>query len=96
MKRREYSLDLTVNRKRITKVVVDPHYEEKHSSSIDDEIILRLVQMLDGKFVEPDVEDPPFNYFSQDQIGLNGKFYKLIWLLEENESYIGVINAYRR
>lgn len=52
--------------------------------------------MLDGKFVEPDVEYPPFNYFSQDQIGLNGKFYKLIWLLEENESYIGVINAYRR
>lgn len=96
MKRREYHLDLTVNRKRITRVIVDPHYEEKHSSSIDDEIILGLVQMLDRKLIEPDVEDPPFNYFSQDHIELNGKFYKLIWLLEENESYIGVINAYRR
>jgi hypothetical protein len=44
----------------------------------------------------PDEESPPFFYFSTDKIELNGKFYKLVWLLEEDQIYIGVVNAYRR
>ncbi|MBX9766864.1 MAG: hypothetical protein K2X47_06295, partial [Bdellovibrionales bacterium] len=80
----------------ITKVIVDPHYEEKHARSISDEVVLALVKSLDGQRFEPDDEDPPYSYFVTDRIKYKGKFYKLIWLLEEHEIYIGVVNAYRR
>lgn len=96
MKRREYELDIVVNRRRITKVIIDSHYEKKHSATVDDQIILKLVKTLDGEIIEPDAEDPPYSYFSQDRIELDGKFYKLIWLLEDDELYVGVVNAYRR
>ncbi len=96
MKRREYGIDILVNRRRITKVIIDTHYEKKHSATVDDQIILKLVETLDGEVIEPDAEDPPYSYFSQDRIELDGKFYKLIWLLEDDELYVGVVNAYRR
>lgn len=96
MKRREYDISITVNRKRISKVIIDPHYEEKHAASISDEIILNLVNDLDGREFEPDDEDPPYAYFTTDKMELEGKFYKLVWLLEDEQIYIGVVNAYRR
>lgn len=96
MKRREYSINITVNEVMITKVIIDPHYEEKHSESINDEIILELVNTLDGKIFEPDDEKDAYSYFVTDRIELTGKQYRLIWLLEDHEIYIGVINAYRR
>ena len=76
--------------------MIDPHYELKHADSISDELIVELVKKLDGLEQEADDEDPPFSYFTSDKIELNGKFYKLIWLLEDNQIYIGVVNAYRR
>lgn len=96
MNRREYQISIIVNEIQIDRVIIDPHYEEKHVESINDKIILDLVQMLDGKIFEPDDEKTPYCYFVTDKIELEGKFYKLIWLLEDHEIYIGVINAYRR
>jgi hypothetical protein len=96
MKRREYVVDLFVNNIRINKVIVDPHYEEKHSESINDEIILKLVKTLDGKLFEADAVNEPYCYYVTDEIVLDGKQYKLIWLLEDHQIYIGVINAHRR
>jgi hypothetical protein len=96
VKRREYDISIIVNQKRISKVIIDPHYEEKHAESISDEIIIRLVKDLDGREFEPDEEDPPFAYFMIDKMELDGKFYKLVWLLEDGQIYIGVVNAYRR
>jgi hypothetical protein len=96
MSRREYIISITVNEILITKVIIDPHYEEKHSESINDEIILNLVKTLDGQNFEPDDEKSPYSYFVTDGIVFNEKAYKLIWLLEDHEIYIGVINAYRR
>jgi hypothetical protein len=46
--------------------------------------------------IDPDDEKYPYSYFVTDKIEYQGKLYKLIWLLEEHEIYIGVINAYRR
>lgn len=77
-------------------MIIDPHYEEKHADSISDEIIIQLVKTLDGEVIDPDQESPPYSYFTQDKMELNGKFYKLIWLLEDDQIYIGVVNAYRR
>jgi hypothetical protein len=96
MSRREYKINITVNEIDINKVIIDSHYEEKHAESINDEIILELVKKLDGKMHEPDDEKAPYSYFVTDELEFNQKLYKLIWLLENDEIYIGVINAYRR
>ena len=61
--RREYSARLVVNGQRITKVIIDPHFELKHSRSIDDKTILQLVAQLDGRDFEADAEDGPFSVF---------------------------------
>ena len=82
MNRRIYELVLNINNRHLTKVVIDPHYEQKHAKSIDDEIILELVKLLDGKVFEPsEVDEEGFQYFVNDYLELKGKLYKLIWLL---------------
>ena len=94
--RRKYKIEIVVNDILIQSVVIDSHYEEKHSKDINDEIILDLVRMLDGKTFEPDDINPPYKYFVTDKIFYKGKYYKLIWPLEEDQIYIGIVNAYRR
>jgi hypothetical protein len=96
MARREYSISIEFNFKRINKVIIDPHYEEKHVESITDEIILELVKKLDGLVAIPDDVSPPYTYFTEDKMELNGKLYRLVWLLEDDQIYIGVVNAHRR
>ena len=96
MSRREYSVNVVVNGLVINKVIIDPHFEEKHAKTINDEIILELVKTLNKVEVEPDDIDGRFSYFVSDRIQYQGKTYKLIWLLEDHQIYIGVINAYRR
>jgi len=77
--------------------VVYPHYEARHSESVDDEVILELVQMLDDGIYEPEsVDAEGFEYFVEDHMELNGKLFKLVWLLHDDEIFIGVVNCYRR
>ena len=75
-------------------MIIDSHYEAKHGDSIDDQLILRLVKKLDGRLELPVEQDSEFNYFAT-LLELDGKQYRLIWLLEEEAIYVGVINAYR-
>ena len=94
MSRREYHICINLNDIFITKVVIDSHYEAKHNESINDEIILNLVQRLDGKFFEAIDNKPPYCYFLT-YVSLNNKRFKIIWLLEEDDVYIGIINVHR-
>ena len=95
MNRREYPFPVTVNGLKIETVIIDPHYEEKHSSSINDELILKLVQTLDGEFHDFVDEKSPFKFFVKNEIEVGDKLFKMIWLLEENQLYVGVVNAFR-
>ena len=96
MTRREYSTDITVNSRRISKAIIDPHYELKHGDTIDDSIVPKLVSQLSGKSFEPESESGSFQYFVADGLEIEKKKYRLIWLLEKEQIYIGVVNVYRR
>ena len=96
MKRRSYNVNITVNGYSIKRVVIGPHYELKHSETINDKVIIQLVERLDGGEFRAIDNDGQYLYFVNDKMQLHGKLYKLVWLLDKNEIFIGVINAYRR
>lgn len=74
-------------------MIVDDHID-KHADHIDDVLIKRLVTYLDGGRFEPTKENSGFQYFAFT-VKDNNQWYKLVWLLEENSLYIGVITAFR-
>jgi hypothetical protein len=94
--RRSYPISIQVNGRSIVEVVIDSHYEIKHSGSIDDELILKLVNTLNGKFYKPEMEKGDFQYFVADPLEYLGTRYRLVWLLENEKLYIGVVNTFRR
>ncbi len=79
---------------RVSEVIIDSHYEEKHSSYMSDALILKLVIELDGRRELPDSKVGRFSYFAT-LIEDGQKQYRLIWLLEDHSIYIGVVNTYR-
>ena len=96
MARRRYPISITINQRQIQTAIIDDHYEEKHSSSVNDELILALVSQLDKKYFEAVDVKEPYSFFVTDQMECNKRYYKLIWLLEKDEVYVGVVNAYRQ
>ena len=95
MSRREIIITpILVNRITVSKVVIDSHYEEKHSDYMDDGLIVDLVKKLDGRIETPQEVDEEYSYFAT-LVNYEQKQYRLIWLLEDGAIYIGVLNAYR-
>lgn len=94
-KQQRYDIDpITVNGIEIVQVVIDQHYQEKHSDHMDDELVLRLVKELDGRKEVPETVTDNYSYFAT-LVEVDDKQYRLIWLLEDNAIYIGIVNAYR-
>ena len=94
--KRVYDLHLRINNRLIRQVIIDSHYELKHAKSINDDLILDLVSLLNERSFDPEKTIGTFQYFKADPIFFNGLSYRLIWVLEENKLYVGVINAFRR
>ncbi|MGK5084762.1 hypothetical protein WDW37_15820 [Bdellovibrionota bacterium FG-1] len=94
--RRSYPIRITVNGREIDEVVIDPHYEVNHAESINDDLILELVRLLAEKFYEATAEKDGFEYFVVDPLEYGGFNYRLVWLLEDEKLYVGVVNAFRR
>ncbi len=92
--RREYKIQpLTINDLEITKLIIDEHVD-KHSDHITDELIIGLIRHLHMESHLPVSEVDGFKYFAST-IKQNSQAYKLIWLLEDNFLYIGVITAFK-
>jgi hypothetical protein len=92
--RREYDIEpITINSKTITKLIVDDHVD-KHADHINDELIIKLIRSLNDQRYEPIKESEGFQYFASI-IKEEDKWYKLVWLLESESIYIGVITAFR-
>ena len=85
---------IVVNGITITHVVIDMHYKAKHSDHMNDDLILRLVNELSGRREIPETRAGSYSYFVT-LIELDEKQYRLIWLLEDDAIYVGVVNAYR-
>ena len=93
--RRTYPIrPIQVNDRKIVQVVIDSHYEKRHSKAMSDELILKLVAQLNGRKEIPEASKGPYFFFAT-LLEHNSKQYRLIWLLEEDAIYIGVVNAYR-
>ena len=83
---------IRINGRLISKVIVDPHVR-KHKN-ITDDMILDLIRQLNGSELLPDDVKLPYEYYVS-LLFLNNKQYRLVWLLERDEIYIGVITVYR-
>lgn len=95
MRQNEYSIKpITVNGRKVSKVVIDEHYKENHGDYMSDELILKLVKQLDGRKEIPENVSNQYSYFAT-LIEFEDKRYRLVWLLENGAIYIGVVNAYR-
>lgn len=94
-KRRECQLKNTifVNSRQITNIIIDPHVD-KHRDHINDDLIINLVETLDGKEYLPTSCKEGYDYFLSN-ITLGKKVFRLVWLLEEECVYIGVITAFK-
>jgi hypothetical protein len=93
--RRVYEFQVVINKRRITEIHIDPHYEKEHGSYMNDGIIYRLAQQLDQREFEIEDKKGDFEYFVVKRVFLGKKNYKLVCCLEVGQNYLGIIDAYR-
>ncbi len=93
-KRTEYHLLIWINGRAYNKVVIDQHYKEKHAESINDELILELLEKLNGETIPIEFEHGEFQYLTREVLR-GDRPYRLILVIDIFESYLGVINAFR-
>jgi hypothetical protein len=93
--RRKYTLDkaIKVNDISISEVIIDPHVD-KHKDHVNDDLILSLVTLLDGKTYQSKSSQDGFSYFAS-MLKFNNNIYRLVWLLEDHSFYIGVITTFK-
>ena len=90
--KKTYTLNIEVNGYSFLKVDISQHYQKKHAD-ITDELILELLKLfVDKKTFQPDKLTT--DYFVLEKILHLGKKYKLVWQIENQNSFI-VVNCYR-
>lgn len=94
---REHKHQLFVNGQWFSTLLIDAHVMEKHGPSMNDTLVIRLASLLHLQDFEPEaVDENGFEYFVNSDLLLDGKAYRLVWLLPPDKSYLGVRTAFRR
>jgi len=91
-KRRIYPLKLVVNSLKLDCLAIDPHFEKKHPY-MSDEKVFEIVKYLNNKSFIPTNRKKQYVYFETD-ISYNDKNHRLVWCLEDDKNYLGVIHCY--
>ena len=90
--KKTYSLPIEVNGYHFSKVNISQHYLKKHPD-ITDELILELLKLfVDKKTFQPDKLTT--DYFVLEKILNLEKKYKLVWQIENKNTFI-VVNCHR-
>jgi len=74
---------------------IDPHYEIKHGSSINDDLILDLLQDIEKRTYSEKKRANGYDYYELD-VDFHEKLYRLILVVPLHMNYLGVRNVYRR
>jgi|tagenome__1003787_1003787.scaffolds.fasta_scaffold20924999_5 hypothetical protein len=74
--RRVYPIKLVVNNLELNEIVIDPHYEEKHSY-INDEKIFEITKSLNNQSFIPTNQKKQYLYFETD-IRYNDRNHRLV------------------
>lgn len=92
---RRHALTIFFRNHLFSEVWIDPHYEEKHSESINDELILILAQKIHAWSQKLSAESAGFKFYEADG-QYKGRFYRIVIVEPADKKYLGVRNAYRR
>lgn len=93
MRRVYLTKEFVINGKTLSRVIIDPHVD-KHRDHMSDQLIVELVQLLVDVDHAPCRYSFPFEYYAT-RLYYRGKWLRLVWLLENDSDYLGVITAYR-
>ncbi len=92
--RREHPIPhIKVNGILIDRIIIDEHVD-KHADHIDDSLIFKIITKLDGQEFKSVSNQDEFEYF-MTKIKYEDKWYKIVWLLQDECFYIGVITLFR-
>lgn len=94
-KRHEYKLKITINGRKLNRVIIDQHYQEKHSATVDDRTILELVKTLHEEVLPVDKEEDGYQYFRVEPVIHDKSPYRLVLVIYIHDDSLGVINAFR-
>ncbi len=92
---RRYDIDLKMNGEHFDELWIDPHYEEKHKDSINDQLILELAKEVDGWLITLSAEVSGYKFYEAEGY-YQGKAFRLILVIPPDGAYLGIRNAYRR
>jgi hypothetical protein len=92
---RRFEIDITLNGLRFRELWIDPHYEEKHRASINDLLIIDLIEGINKMTFDCQAKVNGFEFYEVD-VHFREKRYRLVLVLPPDKAYLGVRNAYRR
>ncbi|OFZ18861.1 MAG: hypothetical protein A2Z20_02545 [Bdellovibrionales bacterium RBG_16_40_8] len=93
--RNEYQLKITINGRKLNRVIIDQHYKTKHSATVDDRKILELVKTLNNEILPIDREEDGYQYFRVEPVIIDKSPHRLVLVIYIHDDFLGVINAFR-
>jgi hypothetical protein len=92
--RPEYPLRIWLNGRWFRRVIIDPHYREKHGE-LNDLLILKLLTSLDGEALPTGDLAQGFEYVVAEPVVAMNKPYRLVLAIPDSDDYLGIVNCFR-